>query len=299
MWSRKELKEKAKKVIKNNYWTAIIVCFILMMFTGEFGTVTVGTREYNDSIDPNYIENKITVTINPEEKDEIIQEKYKLNNIPEQVLNIINANLNNITKSEKYVFKIWDAVKLFYMEIPQVGILLCIGAVLACAFIILISEPLTVGGKKYFLKAREKKDTKVSVILDVYKNKNWLHVAGIMFLKNLYNLLWFLTIIGGIIKAYEYRMIPYILAQNPKVTKKEAFKLSKQMMKGNKWKTFVLDISFFLWYLLSVITFGLLSVLYVNPYNLATNTELFVTLKEKAIKEKYENYEVLENKDVK
>ena len=299
MWSRKELKEKAKKVIKNNYWTAIIVCFILMMFTGEFGTVTVGTREYNDSIDPNYIENKITVTINPEEKDEIIQEKYKLNNIPEQVLNIINANLNNITKSEKYVFKIWDAVKLFYMEIPQIGILLCIGAVLACAFIILISEPLTVGGKKYFLKAREKKDTKVSVILDVYKNKNWLHVAGIMFLKNLYNLLWFLTIIGGIIKAYEYRMIPYILAQNPKVTKKEAFKLSKQMMQGNKWKTFVLDISFFLWYLLSVITFGLLSVLYVNPYVLATNTELFVTLKEKAIKEKYENYEVLENKNTK
>ena len=299
MWSRKELKEKAKKVIKNNYWTAIIVCFILMMFTGEFGTVTVGTREYNDSIDPNYIENKITVTINPEEKDEIIQEKYKLNNIPEQVLNIINANLNNITKSEKYVFKIWDAVKLFYMEIPQIGILLCIGAVLSCAFIILISEPLTVGGKKYFLKAREKKDTKVSVILDVYKNKNWLHVAGIMFLKNLYNLLWFLTIIGGIIKAYEYRMIPYILAQNPKVTKKEAFKLSKQMMKGNKWKTFILDISFFLWYLLSVITFGLLSVLYVNPYVLATNTELFVTLKEKAIKEKYENYEVLENKNTK
>ncbi len=299
MWSRKELKEKAKKVIKNNYWTAIIVCFILMMFTGEFGTATVGTREYNDSIDPNYIENKITVFVNPEERDKIIEEKYKLNNIPEQVLNAINANLNNITKSEKYVFKIWDAVKLFYMEIPQIGILLCIGAVLACAFIILISEPLTVGGKKYFLKAREGKDTKVSVILDVYKNKNWLHVAGIMFLKNLYNLLWFLTIIGGIIKAYEYRMIPYILAQNPKVTKKEAFKLSKQMMQGNKWKTFVLDISFFLWYLLSMLTFGLLSVLYVNPYNLATNTELFVTLKEKAIKEKYENYEALENKDVK
>ena len=299
MWSRKELKERAKKVIKNNYWTAIIVCFILMMFTGEFGSATVGTRENNDSIDPNYVENKITAFINPEERDKIIEEKYKLNNIPEQVLNAINANLNNITKSEKYVFKIWDAVKLFYMEIPQIGILLCIGAVLACAFIILISEPLTVGGKKYFLKAREGKDTKVSVILDVYKNKNWLHVAGIMFLKNLYNLLWFLTIIGGIIKAYEYRMIPYILAQNPKVTKKEAFKLSKQMMQGNKWKTFVLDISFFLWYLLSMLTFGLLSVLYVNPYNLATNTELFVTLKEKAIKEKYENYEVLENKDVK
>ena len=90
-------------------------------------------------------------------------------------------------------------------------------------------------------------------------------------------------------------MIPYILAQNPKVSKKEAFDLSKQMMNGNKWKAFVLDMSFFLWNLLSVLTFGLLGILYVNPYSLATNTELYIVLKEKAIKEKYQYCEILEN----
>lgn len=67
------------------------------------------------------------------------------------------------------------------------------------------------------------------------------------------------------------------------------------MMKGNKWKAFVLDMSFFLWNLLSVLTFGLLGILYVNPYNLATNTELYIVLKEKAIKEKYQYCEILEN----
>ena len=295
MWNRKELKEKAKNVIKNNYWTAVIVCFILMMFTGEFGSVTVGTRENGESLDPNYVENRVSTFFNEEERKNLIRQRYQLNNIPEQAINAIRANLNNITKSEKYIFKIWDAIKLFYLEKPQIGIALCVGAIIACAFIIFISEPLTVGGKKYFLKARENKKTRISTILDVYKNKNWFHIAGIMFLKNLYNLLWFLTIIGGFIKTYEYRMIPYILAQNPKVSKKEAFDLSKQMMKGNKWKAFVLDMSFFLWNLLSVLTFGLLGILYVNPYNLATNTELYIVLKEKAIKEKYQYCEILEN----
>lgn len=295
MWNRKELKEKAKNVIKNNYWTAVIVCFILMMFTGEFGSVTVGTRENGESLDPNYVENRVSTFFNEEERKNLIRQRYQLNNVPEQAINAIRANLNNIIKSEKYIFKIWDAIKLFYLEKPQIGIALCVGAIIACAFIIFISEPLTVGGKKYFLKARENKETRISTILDVYKNKNWFHIAGIMFLKNLYNLLWFLTIIGGFIKTYEYRMIPYILAQNPKVSKKEAFDLSKQMMKGNKWKAFVLDMSFFLWNLLSVLTFGLLGILYVNPYNLATNTELYIVLKEKAIKEKYQYCEILEN----
>ena len=88
-------------------------------------------------------------------------------------------------------------------------------------------------------------------------------------------------------------MIPYILAENPKIRRKEAFKLSKQMMKGNKWKTFILDMSFFGWNFLSVLTYGLLSILYVNPYNSATITELYMVLRKQAIKEKYKYYEAL------
>ena len=74
-------------------------------------------------------------------------------------------------------------------------------------------------------------------------------------------------------------MIPYILAENPKIKRKEAFEISKKMMKGNKWKTFILDISFFGWYFLSILTFGILGILYVNPYNAATIAELYIELK--------------------
>ncbi len=281
MWNRKELKEKAKKVVHKNYWTAIVVCFLIALFTGEFGTSTVGIWQSEDSMDPNYVIHREQ----DYELDEFFTEKNlkrTFNETQVKVWEAIDANLNSATKSQKYIFKIWDAITSFSINKTILGIVLCMGAVLALAFTILIADPLIVGGKKYFLEARKGTNPKVGIIGEVFQKQYWFHIAGIMLLRNLYNALWYLTIIGGIIKTYEYRMIPYILAENPTKSRKEVFQISKQMMKGNKWKTFLLDMSFFGWNFLSVMTFGLLSILYVNPYNAATITELYVNLKEKS-----------------
>lgn len=311
MWKRKELKARAKQVVKKNYWTAIVVCFLIAIFTGEFGTSTIGIRQTGNSMDLNYVINSENIIIRDLVEEEKIQEisenslfdekkvKETLNETQAKIVEAIDANLNSATKSQKYIFKIWDAITFFNLELNLFGIGLCIAAILAIAFIIFIAEPLIVGGKKYFLKARIGTNTKVGEIIKVFKKENWLNIAITMFLKNLYNTLWYLTIIGGIIKTYEYRMIPYILAENSTIKRKDAFKLSKQMMKGNKWRSFILDMSFFGWYFLSVLTFGLLSVLYVNPYNAATNAELYMVLRNNAIKEKYEYYEQLNDKNLK
>jgi uncharacterized membrane protein len=80
------------------------------------------------------------------------------------------------------------------------------------------------------------------------------------------------------VKAYEYRMIPYILAENPHMSKKEVFAASKSMMIGNKWKAFVLDLSFLGWHILSVFTVGILELFYVAPYMYATNAALYEAL---------------------
>lgn len=313
MWKRKDLKKRAKEVVKKNYWTAIVICFIIALLTGEFGTSIVGLFENeNDSFTPNYIlnveetqnkrpEEDSKYAVDLEEKSIITKQQLKdtLDDTQKKILEAIEENLNSATKSQKYIFKIWDAVSLFNLNENELGVALCIGAVVAFCFTLFIADPLIVGGKKYFLKARKSSNTKINIIIDVFKNGNWLNVAITMFLRNLYNALWYLTIVGGIIKTYEYRMIPYILAENPKIKRREAFKLSKQMMKGNKWKTFVLDMSFFGWNFLSVMTFGLLSILYVNPYNAATITELYMVLRNNAIKEEYEYYEDLNDKTLK
>lgn len=311
MWKRKELKDKAKKVVKNNYWTAIIVCFLIALFTGEFGTSILGMLQSEDSMDPNYIYyNELVINNDNTDKEKVEEQMEKVDakkesinaaieNIPEQILQAIDDNLNSVTKSQKYIFKIWDAIEYFSINQKQLGVVLFIAGIVAYLFTVVIADPLIVGGKRFFIKARKKKNTKIGTIIEVFKNGNWFNVVIIMFLRNIYNALWYLTIIGGIIKTYEYRMIPYILAENPKIKRKKAFELSKQMMKGNKWKTFILDISFFGWYLLSVLTLGLLSILWVNPYNTATITELYMTLRKQAINEKYQYYEELNGTDIK
>lgn len=307
MWTRKEIKGRAKEVVKKNYWTAIIVCFLLALITGEFGNSIIGVWQSDDSMDPYYIINKNSFLINNKKdteeenasrqiiipnfsKDEI---EDTLNNTQLKVFEAVEANLNSATKSQKYIFKIWDAINFFNIEEIGLGVVFCISSIIAIIFTIFIADPLIVGGKKYFLKAREGSKTKISVIWEVFKDGNLANIAITMLLRNIYNALWYLTIVGGIIKAYEYRMIPYILAENPKIKRKQAFKLSKQMMMGNKWKTFILDLSFLGWNLLSVLTYGLLNILYVNPYNAAVIAELYVELKNNAIKEKYEYYEEL------
>ena len=278
MWKRKELKNKAKKVLHKNYWNILIVCFLIALLTGEFGTSILGIWQSKDSMDPNYMMHQV-------EKEEIFSSQK---DIKIKILKTIEANLNSVTKSQKYIFKIGDAITSFNIHQIPLGIFLCMSAVISFTFTVLVADPLIVGSKKYFLVSREKTNTTIGVIGEVFQKEHWLNVAMIMFLRNIYNALWYLTIIGGVIKTYEYRMIPYILAENPKIERKQAFQLSKEMMKGNKWATFVLDVSFFGWNFLSVLTFGILSILYVNPYNATTMAELYVVLKEKIVKKKDE-----------
>ena len=59
----------------------------------------------------------------------------------------------------------------------------------------------------------------------------------------------------------------------------EALARSRDMMEGNKWKAFVLGLSFILWDFLGAITFGIVKIFYVNPYRNLTFAALYDELK--------------------
>ncbi|MCR5291828.1 MAG: DUF975 family protein [Eubacterium sp.] len=154
--------------------------------------------------------------------------------------------------------------------------------VIVMAFVIaldiLIFNPIEMGCQRFFRKNAD--DTsKLSNIVFAFDH-NYKNTVKIMFFRDLYITLWsLLFVIPGIIKSYEYRMIPYIIGDNPTISKAEAFRLSKEMMAGNKWRAFVLDLSFIGWDLLSVLTCGILSIFFVDPYKYATDAELYLALK--------------------
>lgn len=86
------------------------------------------------------------------------------------------------------------------------------------------------------------------------------------FLRELYIFLWsLLLIIPGIVKSYAYAMTPFIMAENPQMSAKEAIEASKQLMHGHKDELFTLDLTFFGWGLLAVLTLNI-GYIFLNPY---------------------------------
>lgn len=86
-------------------------------------------------------------------------------------------------------------------------------------------------------------------------------------LRNVYTFLWsLLFVFPGIYAAYGYAMTPYILMENPEMTANEAITKSKELMDGNRWRLFCLEISFIGWSLLAALfTFGI-GVFWLVPY---------------------------------
>ena len=89
---------------------------------------------------------------------------------------------------------------------------------------------------------------------------------GLRILTIIFTFLWFLLfIIPGIIAAYRYSMVFYIMNDDPSVGIMEAIDRSKQMMVGNKWRLFCLQISFIGWAILCLFTCGI-GFLWLTPY---------------------------------
>lgn len=87
-----------------------------------------------------------------------------------------------------------------------------------------------------------------------------------LFLRNLFTALWaLLFIIPGIVKSFSYAMTPFIMAENPNLTAKEAIRISMERMDGHKGELFWLGLSFFGWSLLATLTGGI-GYFFLNPY---------------------------------
>ena len=105
--------------------------------------------------------------------------------------------------------------------------------------------------------------------------KAYDRVIIVLFLRNIKVVLWsVLLIVPGIYKAYEYAMVPYILADNPNISNKEAFECSKKMMSGNRMNLFKLQFSFAGWYILASIPL-FAGFMFLSPYT-ETATALFL-----------------------
>lgn len=187
-------------------------------------------------------------------------------------------NTTTTTTSNSYYYSanysLADDPSIHWIAGLAIGVIL-IAIVIGAAVAIFVVNPINVGVQTFFLR-NSSGETEGFHLGDGFKY-NYLNVVKTMFFMNLWIGLWsLLLVIPGIIKAYSYRLVPYILAENPDIDTNEALMRSEQLMRGNKWESFIYDLSFIGWYIVSIfITCGLLSIFWVQPYKLACDAELY------------------------
>lgn len=144
-------------------------------------------------------------------------------------------------------------------------IALMIALLVAFAYAIFVGNIILVGFNGWMLRFARGENPPVKELFAsfrIYKS-----AMATMLQHDVYLLLWsLLFLIPGIVKGYAYSMTPYIIYENPRLTPDQAITLSRKMTDGYKADLFVMELSFIGWNLLSVLTVGILGIVYVNPY---------------------------------
>ena len=270
MWTRKSVKEKGKKAFFGNFWKSVLVAIILGITLGAASSgfssgsslsssvtsliktmtesqsgSTNGTITYTDDQGDSH-----NVTFDLDLSDPASVDQDEVNFVVSAVLAILAIG-----------FVIYLVITVF-----------------ALAFKYLLLTPFEYGCRKFFRKNLDE-PAKLSNIVYVF-DSHYKNIVKTAFLTDLFIWLWsLLFIVPGIIKSYQYRLVPYIMSENPEMSFRDAQAESARLMNGNKWKTFVLDLSFIGWDILSIFTWGLLEIFFVAPYKASTHAALYESIK--------------------
>lgn len=305
MWNIKEIKRRGKRTLKNNLWTLMFVGMFMGLIVGKY-TITHNGLSNIKSV-KNIVSNiKYENIIDIKENG-----KQILDNILSEILNRILArdivNLNekfNVTKGTFYVIfnqimqqeiqikNLIISISNYFNKTQIEALILIFASLIGLMIKILITNPIYVGESRIYLESANYKKTKLKRISFPFRKGIYMKCVRTIFLMNFYKLLWNLTIIGGIVKNYSYKMVSYIIAENPQILPNDAITMSRKMMQGNKFQAFKLDLSFFTWHILQIITFGIAGI-YANAYYTSTITELYKELRKNYINDENFNYKML------
>ena len=93
-------------------------------------------------------------------------------------------------------------------------------------------------------------------------------VLFLIILQIVFIFLWsLLLVIPGIVAAYRYSFAVYVMIDHPEMSAMDCLRESKRLTTGYKRQLFLLDLSFILWFLLTMIPIiGYIAQVYVTPY---------------------------------
>lgn len=310
--NRKVLKENAKIALKNNFWMVMLITFVgsllgvgwngLSSGRGFNGFVRGFINGFSSEMNTSYDDESVKImlegiadAINENIPDADIYFEYdEYASLDDNISDFMDELVDAVHISDDFVAAILFLFGIFLL----IGLLIYILSVcIQFAIGSFVNAPITVGYYRYFMRNR-KQEANFMDLFSVFSKGNYMKVVKVMFATNIRIWAWSLLFyFPGVVKIYQYYFVPYIMSENPNISKERALEISRKMTDGHKWQIFVLGLSFMGWVILFVlieillgaVSCGLLAipgVLLIYPlvaYQMATYAELYEERREYAL----------------
>ena len=214
-----------------------------------------------------------------------IKEKAKLDykrDIPKSVvagilLAIATGKMASFGKGFQNRFEVSEFGLETFAAIAGVALIAGSAVLFSILIKVFVLNVLEVGAQSYFMSSSRGKDD--LGLIPEYFRKSYGNIVTAMFFRSLIIFGGFIAfIVPGIILSYSYRFVPYILSENPEMNYREALERSMYITKGHKADLFVMDLSFWGWYIIGAMALGV-GVIFVYPYEYLSRAELYHQLK--------------------
>lgn len=299
METRKQMKKNARGAIKRHHLIYIIACFFAAIIGTEFAGSLQLFRQSSDDISILQISYNGAIINNQNFYDILIDDyQERAQNYDESIANrdpdspvnkildrkngVLATMVNGISSGSFFVTILVAIRNITGSKSIAAGIFIFGVAILLFFFWAFIKNVYRVAMRRIFLEGVSYEKVPHQRFLYVFRVKCVPDIAVTMFVLAVYKFFWSLTIIGIAIKHYSYLMVPYIVAENPKIPPRTAIKLSREMMKGHKLQYFWNDITFWGWFVLDVLTFGISRIVFTNAYRTAYFAECYKNLRQDA-----------------
>lgn len=331
MLTRKEMKRNGRQSLKKHYLIFVTACLAAAFLASEFRSslsfTTIRSYELPAEFSEEFTEElpeNLLASPAPSQRRSIAWEDILMNiaehdtssgrELSEQIREnaieqskkgdpmfgrtrgVLSSLVNSISSGSIVVSAVAAVASITGSENVGILLLILIGEAGFFLFWFLIQNTFPVIMRRIFLEGMNYSRVTPQRFLFLLRIKKWMQAARIMFVRYIFYTLWCLTIGGILIKRYSYFLVPFIAAENPDMSGRQAVTLSRKMMQGHKWECFVMELTFVGWQILGLLTFGLFNVLYTNPYKTAVFTQYYGQIRAEAVQKAVPGTELLNDK---
>ena len=266
-----EIKKNAHKNVKTHYATYLVLCLAAVLMGSEFSSTLSLLKQDNAKSVSGLLMHSSFV-------------KSMTSLLPEDVFGTTNgvfAHVVNGITSGSFVKTLFLGLSTIVHSKDIASIcFVVIGLCISVFYRVYIVNVLPVINRRLFLEGRVYAKLPLDRLVYLMRIRKQIHVAFVKLVKSIILTVMNFTVVGGIYFYYAYFLVDYILAENPTISLKDAFSLSRNMMKEHKFECFKWQLSMAGWYILDVCTFGMSAIFYSNMYRMSVMCE-FYTLRRK------------------